>query len=119
VSFPLLIAADGRHVAASRWLANRSFVGQDGNGRIVLGTTSDAFFSLDRLAEFLRQAPLGLILALNLDGGPVACQGIALNGFDRRIYGKWESQVHGDDAKLLSWPYGNVAMPIVLAVFPR
>jgi Phosphodiester glycosidase len=120
VSFPLLIAADGsRHVAASRWLANRSFVGQDRDGRIVLGTTSDAFFSLDRFAEFLRQAPLGLTFALNLDGGPVACQGIAINGFDRRIYGKWESQVQGDNAKLLAWPYGRVAMPIVLAVFPR
>jgi Phosphodiester glycosidase len=120
VSFPLLVAADGRrHVAASRWLANRSFVGQDNNGRIVLGTTSDAFFSLDRLAEFLRQAPLGLTLALNLDGGPVACQGIAINGFDRRIYGKWEAQAQGDNAKLLTWPYGTVAMPIVLAAFPR
>src|SRR5947209_6912578 len=41
VSYPLLIAADGttRVKGDARWLANRSFVGQDGAGRIVLGTT--------------------------------------------------------------------------------
>ena len=120
VSYPLLVApGPARQIAPSRWLANRSFVGQDKDGWMVLGTTSDAFFSLDRFGEFLRQAPLGLTLALNLDGGPVACQGIAINGFDRRTYGNWEVQVQGDDAKLLSRLYGTVAMPIVLAAFPK
>jgi hypothetical protein len=29
-------------------------------------------------------------------------------------------QVEGDDALLLlSWPYGTIAMPVVLAVFPK
>jgi len=120
VSFPLLLSEDApRAIAPSRWLANRSFVGHDRNGWIVLGTTSDAFFSLDRLGTFLRQAPLDLVLALNLDGGPVACQGIALDGFERRTYGKWELQVRGNDVQLLTWLYGTVAMPIVLAVFPK
>jgi hypothetical protein len=119
VSFPLLVAEGAtRKNVSSRWLANRSFIGQDKNGWTVLGTTSDAFFSLERFGEFLRQAPLGLTLALNLDGGPVASQGIAINGFERRTYGRWEIQVQGDDAKLLTWLYGTVAMPVVLAVFP-
>jgi hypothetical protein len=100
-------------------LANRSFIGQDKEGQIILGTTADAFFSLDRLAEFLREAPLGLKLALNLDGGPVACQGIALDGFNRKIYGKWELQVEHDHAKLQRCSYGTASMPIVLAVFPK
>lgn len=34
-----------------RWLANRSFNGQDRVGRIVIGTTDDAFFTLDRSAR--------------------------------------------------------------------
>jgi hypothetical protein len=121
VSYPLLLSENRANLAvpASRWVANRSFVGQDKDGRIVLGTTSDAFFSLERLAAFLRQAPLGLTLALNLDGGPVACQGISINGFDRKVHGKWEIQAQGGDVKLLTWPYGTVAMPIVLAVFPK
>jgi hypothetical protein len=120
VSYPLLVSESSeRRVAISQWLANRSFVGQDAGGRIILGTTGEGFFSLDRLAEFLRQAPLDLKLALNLDGGPVACQGIWLDGFERRMCGKWEIQAKGDDVKLLSWPYGTAAMPIVMAVFPK
>jgi hypothetical protein len=121
VSYPLLLA-DGinRVTRPSRWLANRSFVGHDGAGRIIVGTTTDAFFSLDHLARFLLDSPLGLKIALNLDGGPVACQGVALNGYQRKTYGRWEMQVEGDDALLLlSWPYGTIAMPVVLAVFPK
>jgi hypothetical protein len=121
VSYPLLLA-DGinRVTRVSRWLANRSFVGQDEAGRIIVGTTTDAFFSLDRLARFLLEAPLGLTTALNLDGGPVACLGVSLNGFERKTYGRWEMQTEGDDALLLlAWPYGTIPMPIVLAVFPR
>jgi hypothetical protein len=127
VSYPLLITADGapRVTADWRWLANRSFVGQDAEGRIVLGTTTDAFFSLERLAHFLRTAPLGLTLALNLDGGPVASQGIALNGFHRTTCGRYELAAHDDRLSLLYGPrmrfYGPRCweMPIVLAVVPK
>ena len=120
VSYPLLVANGATRVARpSRWLANRSFVGQDNSGRIIIGTTADAFFSLDHLAQFLLKAPLALTLALNLDGGPVANQGVLLNGFERRTYGKWETQVDRDRVQLLTWPYGTMAMPIVLAVFPK
>jgi hypothetical protein len=120
VSYPLLVSnGTSRLTHSSRWLANRSFVGQDGEGRIIIGTTKDAFFSLDRLAHFLLDAPLGLTLALNLDGGPVACQGISLNGYVRKTYGRWEAQVEGDRVQLLTWPYGTIDMPVVLAVFPK
>jgi len=120
VSYPLLLDGGASHVRKeSRWLANRSFVGQDQAGRIVIGTTTDAFFSLDRLARFLLDAPLDLALALNLDGGPVACQGISLNGYGRKTYGRWEAQVEGDRVSLLVWPFGTVAMPVVLAVLPN
>jgi phosphodiester glycosidase len=120
VSYPLLVVDGTIRVARpSRWLANRSFVAQDQDRWIVIGTTRDAFFSLDRFARFLLDAPLRLTLALNLDGGPVASQGISLNGFERRSVGRWEAQVEGDKVQLLTWPYGTVAMPIVLAVFPR
>jgi hypothetical protein len=93
--------------------------GADAADRIIIGTTTDAFFPLDRFARFLLNAPLGLTLALNLDGGPVASQGVSLNGFERRTYGRWEAQVEDTRVSLLTWPYGTVAMPIVLAVFPR
>lgn len=118
VSYPLLVSA-GPAPRHSKWLANRSFVGRDRLGRILVGTTADAFFSLDRLAAFLRSAPLDLELALNLDGGPVACQGIALNGYTRKTYGQWELQVRDGQPRLLDWPYGPAPMPLVLAVFPK
>ena len=122
VSYPILVAADGsNHVQRkSRWLANRSFIATDRSGWIVIGTTTDAFFSLDRLAEFLRQSPLELAIALNLDGGPVACQAIKLNGFERKTYGKWEMRTEGDDALLLlTAPYIPPPLRIVVAVFPK
>jgi Phosphodiester glycosidase len=123
VSYPLLIASDGstsRVPRGSGWLANRSFLGQDQAGRIIIGTTRGAFFSLDRLAEFLKQAPLDLAIALNLDGGPVACQGIKLKDFRRRYCGRWEMQVQSGRRRMVPpWPVGTSPMPIALAVFPR
>jgi hypothetical protein len=120
VSYPLLIAADGTSRAKGdrRWLANRSFVGQDAAGRIVLGTTRDAFFSLERFAAFLKESPLGLNLALNLDGGPVACQGISIGDFHRDFCGQGETAVHDGQLKLIAPLVGarRWGLPIVLAV---
>jgi hypothetical protein len=125
VSFPLLVGASpaDRVHADWRWLANRNFVGQDSAGRIIFGTTKDAFFSLDRLAAFLRAAPLDLTVALNLDGGPVASQGIALGGFTRHTCGQWELNVRDGALELLTPLLRPRArcweMPIVLAVLPK
>ena len=123
VSYPLLLAADGSSRAGqSRWLANRSFVAQDADGWIVVGTSKEAFFSLDRLAAFLRAAPLRLTLALNLDGGPVACQGITLGSYQRRFCGNWELSVRDGEASLLTYRWGRharYALPVVLAAVRR
>lgn len=122
VSYPLLVAPGGRtdRVPASGWLANRSFIGADRSGRIILGTTKGAFFSLRRLANFLRVAPLNLDKALNLDGGPVACQAIRLKGYERKTYGHWEVRVEGGHARVIPpWPWGTPPMPNVVLVFPK
>jgi hypothetical protein len=59
-------------------------------------------------------------MALNLDGGPVACQAIQLNGFERKTYSKWEMRVDNDEALLLMTLQGiPAAMPVVIAVFPK
>lgn len=122
VSYPMLIGSDGKSRATpSNWLANRSFVAQDVDGYIVLGTTVDGFFSISRLADFLRQSPLKLKTALNLDGGPVACQGISLDGFVREQCGKFEMRDVDGHFEWLGplFGEGRVGMPIVLAVFPK
>jgi Phosphodiester glycosidase len=123
VSYPLLIGTDGQtHVAtASRWLANRTFVGKDSAGRIIVGTTKEAFFPLATLAQFLKSSPLDLKVALNFDGGPIACQSVRLNGFTRKFYAQWESQLHGEEVSLLRWPLPQPAwaMPMILEVERR
>lgn len=126
VSYPLLIGEDGKnHVRnPSRWLANRTFIAEDHAGNILIGTTQDAFFTIYRLAEFLRTAPLDIKVGLNLDGGPVACQSVRVGGFHRHFVAKWELQAdqNGQNIKLLSWPlgdYGSWAMAVVLAVTPK
>ncbi len=120
VAYPLLIGIDGQtHVAVkSRWLANRSFVAQDSAGRIVIGSTRQAFFSLDREAQFLREALPDLKVALNLDGGPVACQSVRAGGTHRRHIARWEAQEKDGRARLLKWAVGESAMPIVLVATP-
>ena len=120
VAYPLLIGADGQaHVGVkSRWLANRSFVAQDGAGRIVIGSTRQAFFSLDREAQFLRAAMPELKVALNLDGGPVACQSVRAGGVHRLHIARWEAQEKEGRARLLNLPLGESEMPIVLVATP-
>jgi hypothetical protein len=91
------------------------------DGRIVLGTTRDAFFSLERFAAFLKEAPLGLRLALNLDGGPVACQGVWIGDFHRDFCGRWETSVHDGQLKLLAPLIGTRrwGLPVILAASRR
>jgi hypothetical protein len=87
---------------------------------VVLALAHDAFFSLERLADFLQAAPLDLALALNLDGGPVASQAVALNGFRRKTCGRFELAAHDDHLSLLHDPAARCQdMPIALAVLPK
>jgi hypothetical protein len=123
ISYPLLIDAEGhtRTGPESRWLSNRTFLGQDGAGRILVGTTKDAFFSLTRLANFLKRAPLDLRMALNLDGGPVACRSMRLKGVTQKFYAKWESQFRDGQVSLLRSVIPTVSwgMPMALTVERR
>jgi Phosphodiester glycosidase len=121
VSYPLLLSADGtKRTVASQWLANRSFIGVDQQGRVIIGTTRSAFFSLDRLALFLKIAIPELKAALNLDGGPVASQAIAAGDVRRTMHGRWELQAQNGHGRLLPVSFIMTApMPIVIAVFSR
>lgn len=122
VSYPMLIGEDGvGRATASRWLSARSFVGQDRAGRIVIGTTEDAGLTLDGLSDLLRRAPLDLQFALNLDGGPLACQSVAVGDFTRSHCGRGEFQVEGDRIMMLrpGFERQGWGLPIVLAVTAR
>ncbi|PZP39035.1 MAG: hypothetical protein DI585_05480 [Pseudomonas fluorescens] len=123
VSYPLLLSENGSHraIPTKFSLANRSFIAEDASGNILLGTTKNAFFTLERLAKFLKTSPLDLKLALNLDGGPAACQAIQTENFSRNVCGEWEVSVYLNRFKVLKtgrntnrWP-----LPTVLAIFPN
>jgi hypothetical protein len=121
VSYPLLLGPDGtKRTTPSQWLANRSFVGVDNQGRVIIGTTQSAFFSLDRLADFLKTAIPDLKAALNLDGGPVASQAIAVGDVRRKIHGRWELQAQNGKGRLLPIAmFMTAPMPVVIAVSKR
>lgn len=131
VSYPLLLGPDGGNSAApSDKRANRSFAAQDATGRIILGTTRGDHFTLQGLAVLLRHSPLDLRLALNLDGGPYACQGVAFNGYARDFCGMAEADGAGGDAPKVEFapkpqsdgttaPAQDRRLPIVMAVIPR
>jgi hypothetical protein len=121
-TYPLLIGPDGynRAIKESHWVANRSFVGEDGKGDIIFGTTTSAFFSLSRFAPFLYSAPLDLKVALNLDGGPVACQAVNTSGYQRHFCGAWEIRDYGGLFKVLHMPAGSwIPLPVVVAVYKK
>ncbi len=69
VSYPFLLDPNGtnRAIESKTWLASRNFVALDGDGRVVMGTTETGFFTLHRLGKFLKDEPLDLRVALNLD----------------------------------------------------
>jgi hypothetical protein len=122
VSYPLLVDRQGQvRVKKSDWLASRSFVALDGAGRVLFGTTKTGYFSLRRLGEWLKSAPLDVRVALNLDGGPIASQAVAAPGYSRVIVGSAEIN-HGADvlrAFFQARRTNHWKLPIVVAAIPR
>ncbi|MBW8733634.1 MAG: phosphodiester glycosidase family protein [Asticcacaulis sp.] len=119
VSYPMLVGQT-RVTVASNWLANRTFVAEDSNGRILVGSTKAGFFSLGRLAAFLKAAPLDVRMALNLDGGPIACRMERVGTFRREVHATVEVQPHDDTVGVLRWPLDHDwGLPVVLVVEPR
>jgi len=122
VSYPLLIDGNGnnRAVESKDWLASRNFIGLDDAGRVVLGTTETGFFTLHRLGEFLKSTPLGLRLALNLDGGPLVSQVVHAGSFTRNFHGQAE-MTDGQDV-LRAFCQANLPahwpLPVVLVATP-
>ena len=122
VSYPLLLGPERENRARDTkgWLASRNFVGTDGEGRVILGTTKTGFFTLRRLGDFLRDAPLDLRMALNFDGGPLVSQVVRVGDYERNFHGRAEIN-HGSDVVRVFWHEVYRApwtLPIVLVATP-
>ena len=122
VSYPLLLDESGevRAPPSRDWLASRTFIALDNEGRVVVGTTRSGFFTLRRLGEYLKASPLGLRVALNFDGGPIASQIVKADAFERVTLGNAEITDGGDVARVW-WQAHRTSrwhLPIVLAATP-
>jgi len=122
VSYPLLMDDKGvnRAVESKTWLAARNFVALDESKRVILGTTQTGYFTIYRLGEFLKAAPLGIRTALNFDGGPLVSQVVSAGSFSRAFHGKAEIS-NGSDVLRVFW-HEQLAkrwtLPIVLVAVP-
>lgn len=123
VSYPLLVEPSGESRARgdATWLANRSFVGLDKEGRVILGMTEGGYFSLRRFGKFLSSSGLDLSYALNLDGGPISSLAVSIGGFRSVHYGQWELNDKSGEIKksFSSLRSDRWVLPIVLAVLPK
>lgn len=110
LNYPSLLQPDNHDVAPHLLLpqrrANRTFIGLDKEGRVILGTTENGFFDLGRLGRFLDSVTdLNLEYALNMDGGPPACMAIEAGNFKYTHYGSWEVNEQSG-SKTGSFQYG-------------
>lgn len=73
-SFPILIKPDGELGFPEQYednlQAQRTVIGQDIDGRMLLIITSQGYFTLHQLSVYLTESNLNLDIAINLDGGP-------------------------------------------------
>lgn len=78
------------------------------------------FFTLHRLGEFLKTAPLGLRMALNFDGGPLVSQVVRAGTFTRSFHGRAEMNDGGDVLRAFFHAHSNAPwpLPIVLVAVP-
>ena len=72
-------------------------------------------------ARLVDLAGLDLRLALNLDGGPVACQKVSAGGYRRDFCGRYELAVHGGRLQSLRplADFRRSALPMALVAVPR
>jgi uncharacterized protein YigE (DUF2233 family) len=113
-SFPLLLDYKGKvRVKDSGKRAHRTVIASDRNGNILVFNTSNRFFTLFEMAEFLKASKFDIDSALNLDGGTEAQLLIETKDFTFFSPPSWENSI------------GNIIdqekfrLPTVLGVFPR
>jgi len=87
-SFMLFDHAGGVRVRRSSHVANRTIVGEDARGRLVV-VVSEGGYTLAELAELLMHSPLGLTHAMAMDGGQEAQMVVERGGFRYASFGSW------------------------------
>ena len=93
-SFPLLLDYKGNiRVRDSDKRSNRTVIATDRNGNILVFNTSNRFFTLKELAQFLKNSKFDIDSALNLDGGTEAQLLIKTKDFEFFSPPSWENSL--------------------------
>lgn len=108
-SFMLFDGQGEPRVKRTEQVANRTVVGEDQDGRLVV-ITSEGGYTLWEFARLLQQAPLGLTHAMSMDGGREAELCVSSRGFRYASFGRWEDGA-GDQVA--------VPLPAVIAITAR
>src|SRR5262249_43834923 len=108
-SFMLFDQQGERRVRKTDQIANRTVVGQDRRGRLVV-VTSEGSYTLWDFAELLQRSPLQLTHAMSMDGGHEAGLCVVSGRFRYAPFGHWDEHPRPD---------GVVPLPAVIAVMAR
>ncbi len=113
-SFPLLLDYKGKiRVRDSEKRSHRTVIATDRNGNILVFNTSNRFFTLFGMAEFLKGSKFDIDSALNLDGGTEAQLFIKTKDFEFYSPPSWENSIGNIIDQQKFW------LPTVVGVFPR
>ena len=113
-SFPLLLDYKGNiRVRDSEKTANRTVIATDRVGNILIFNTSNRYFTLRELAQFLKASSFDIDSALNLDGGTEAQLLIKTKDFEFFSPPSWEHSIGNLLDQSQYW------LPTVVGVFPR
>jgi hypothetical protein len=113
-SFPLLLDYKGKiRVRDSEKRSHRTVIATDRNGNILVFNTSNRYFTLFEMAEFLKGSKFDIDSALNLDGGTEAQLAIKTKDFEFFSPSSWEQSIGNLIDQQKFW------LPTVVGVFPR
>ena len=112
-SFMVLDRAGQVRVRKSDKVANRTLVAEDRRGRVLVLTTEGGY-TLSDLAEFVKRAPIGVALAMAMDGGQEAEMCVRTRDFRYASFGRWDADDEHPDM-----PGARTLLPVVIAVESR
>ena len=113
-SFPLLLDYKGNiRVRDSEKNSNRTVIATDRVGNILVFNTSNSYFTLREMAQFLKASKFEIDSAMNLDGGSEAQLLIKTKDFEYFSPPAWENPI----GSLLDRK--SQFLPTVVGVFPR
>jgi len=109
-SFMLFDRGGQPRIRRTDLVANRTVVGQDGKGRMLV-ITSEGGYTLWDFAVLLQKSPLDLLHAMAMDGGYEAELCVNVPPFHYASFGRWKGMGDAPDA-----PGARVPLPAVVTV---